>query len=59
MDKAGLYDTLINLQKELIGRLTQEIRTNNNAERVTEYNRQLQQIQNEIDRIHKGRSYTR
>jgi len=58
MDKSNLYDTLLNLQKELAQRLVQEINSTNNIEKVAEYNRQLQQIQNEIDRIKRGRSYS-
>jgi hypothetical protein len=57
MDKVHILNTITTLHQELTKRLAAEIASTNDPEKVTEYKRQLQQIQNEIDRIHRGRSY--
>jgi hypothetical protein len=58
MDKVNMLSTLQQLQVELTRRLEEEVSTGNNADRIDEYKRQLQQIQTEVDRITRGRSYS-
>jgi hypothetical protein len=57
MNKVHILKTITTLHEELTKRLAAEVALTNDPEKVAEYKRQLQQIQNEIDRIHMGRSY--
>jgi hypothetical protein len=59
MDKVGMLDTLNSLYLELTKRLADEEHSTNDSSKVTEYKRQLQQIKAEIDRINRGKSYSR
>jgi hypothetical protein len=59
MDKANLFDTLINLQKEVLQRLTREIHSTNDPQKLAGYNRQLRDIQSEIERINRGKPSAR
>jgi len=59
MDKVGILNTLTNLQLELTKRLADAEQSGDDLQKIAEYKRQLQQIQNEIDRINRGRSYSR
>lgn len=59
MDKVHMFNTLLQLQVELTKRLDDEVASANNPEKVSEYKRQLIQIQTELDRINRGSSYKR
>lgn len=55
MNKVYLLNTITTLHLELTKRLAEEIATNNNPLKISEYKRQLQEIETEIDRINKER----
>lgn len=57
MDKVHILNTITTLHLELTKRLADEVKGTNDPAKVAEYTRQLNQIQNEIDRINRGRSY--
>jgi len=57
MDYEERLKTLLHIFAELSEKVAKELEGNNNAEKIKEYNRQMQQIDDEVKRIEKMRSY--